>query len=65
MRTVTNESIIKGKSMNIYKTVVLISLRARQLAMGAKPMIETKHTNQTLIALEEIKQGKLKYNIKS
>lgn len=55
----TNESLLKGK--NLYKTVVMMSLRAREISLGAKPMIETKTTNPTLIVLEEVRNGKVQY----
>ncbi|HRZ87780.1 MAG TPA: DNA-directed RNA polymerase subunit omega [bacterium] len=62
MKTITNENLLKNK--NLYKTVVLTSLRAREISLGAKPLIETKNTNPTVIAMQEIQAGKVSYKEK-
>lgn len=42
-----------------YLLATMISKRANQLENGAKPLVETKYRKPTLIALEEIKAGKV------
>jgi len=42
-----------------YLLATMIAKRANQLEKGAKPLVETKYRRPTLIALEEIKAGKV------
>ena len=42
-----------------YLLATMIAKRANQLENGAKPLVETKYRKPTLIALEEIKAGKV------
>lgn len=42
---------------NRYDLVTLASKRARQLAMGAEPLIEENNDKPTVIALREIAEG--------
>lgn len=44
-----------------YALVVLAAKRARQIKEGAPHLIETKSVNSLTIALEEIADGKIKY----
>ena len=46
---------------SIYKLVILAAKRAKELAEGSPPLIETGHRKATSIALEEILQGKVLY----
>lgn len=46
---------------NVFRLVVLASKRAKELYTGAKPYVETNSTKPCLIALEEIKAGKIRY----
>jgi len=41
--------------------VVIAAKRARQLLDGAPPLVETESTKPVSIALEELAQGKLRY----
>jgi DNA-directed RNA polymerase omega subunit len=43
-----------------YKVCVAASQRAKSLCLGDAPLIETKHQNNALIALEEIVRGKIR-----
>jgi len=45
-----------------YKLSILASKRARQLQMGAPPLVETKFKNYTNIALLEIAKGKVSFD---
>ena len=46
---------------NAFRLVVLASMRAKEIYAGGKPLIETISTKPCLIALEEIKSGKIRY----
>lgn len=45
-----------------YTLVMLAAKRSRQLVDGANPLIQTLSTKPVSIAIEEIIQGKVKYN---
>lgn len=42
---------------NRFKLVLLASKRARQVAMGAEPMVEWENDKATVVALREISEG--------
>jgi len=44
---------------NKYLLVMMAAKRAKELKKGAKPLVESKHRKPTMIALEEIKAGKV------
>ena len=44
---------------NKYLLVAMVTKRADQLERGAKPLVETKYSKSAMIALEEIKAGKV------
>jgi len=44
---------------NKYLLATMIAKRAKELKGGAKPLVESKHRKFTMIALEEIKAGKV------
>lgn len=46
---------------NIFCQVIMAARRAKELIMGEKPLIDTQLIHPCLIALEEIKRGKVKY----
>ena len=46
---------------SIYRLVILAAKRAKELAEGAPPLVETSSKKATTIALEEISQGKVLY----
>ena len=54
------ENLLK-RCGSVYKLVILASKRAKELADGAPPLVETGHRKVTSIALEEIVQGKVLY----
>ena len=43
------------------RLVIIAAQRARQFMQGARPLIATKHTKPTTIALEEMLKGKVKF----
>lgn len=46
---------------NIFRMTVLASKRAKEILMGGKPLVDTQNTHPCLIAIEEIRKGKVKY----
>lgn len=46
---------------NRYLLTMLVAKRAKQISSGAKPMVKSKSKKPIIIALEEIKQGKITY----
>jgi len=46
---------------NRYLLAMLVAKRAKQISLGAKPMVKSKSKKPIVIALEEIKQGKVSY----
>jgi len=47
----------------VYRLVILAAKRAKQLDNGSPPLVKTDSKKSTLIALEEIAGGKVKYDI--
>jgi DNA-directed RNA polymerase subunit omega len=45
-----------------YRYVLVAARRARQLLSGARPTIETNARKPCKVAMEEIKDGKVKWN---
>ena len=50
------------KMDNRYDLVLLASKRARQLAIGADPLVEEQNDKPTVIALREIAEGLITYD---
>ena len=44
---------------NKYLLAIMVAKRAKMLSGGAKPLVESKHRKPVMIALEEIKAGKV------
>ena len=44
---------------NKYLLVMMAAKRVKELNKGAKPLVESKHRKPTIVALEEIKVGKV------
>lgn len=62
MAQVPIEDLLKRCS-SIYKLVILAAKRAKEVADGALPLVETQQRKVTTIALEEILQGKVLYKL--
>jgi DNA-directed RNA polymerase subunit omega len=54
------EELLKGKG-NRYRLVVVASKRARELNAGAPALIKSEAKKTISLALEEVLQGKIKY----
>ena len=48
---------------SVYKLVILAAKRAKELAEGSPPLVETPQKKVASIALEEITQGKVLYKV--
>lgn len=60
MAYVPIEELLK-RCGSIYRLVILASRRAKEIADGAPPLVESPNRKVTSIALEEILQGKVLY----
>ena len=60
MAQVPIEDLLK-RCGSVYKLVILASKRAKELADGSPPLVETSNRKVTSVALEEILQGKVLY----
>jgi len=60
MAQVPIEELLK-RCGSVYKLVVLAAKRAKELAGGSVPLVETPQRKITSVALEEILQGKVLY----
>ncbi len=58
MARITVDDCMKSIS-NRFELTLAASLRARQVAMGATPLVEPDRDKPTVIALREIAQGKV------
>jgi len=45
----------------MYKLVIVAAKRAKEIVDGATPLVQTPHKKVTSIAIEEILQGKVRY----
>lgn len=54
------EELLEGQG-NRYRLAVIASRRARELNAGAPTLIESEAKKTTSLALEEVLQGKIKY----
>ena len=60
MTQVAIEELLK-QCGSVYKLVILAARRAKEIAEGAPPLVETGQRKATSIALEEILQGRVLY----
>ena len=58
MARLTVEDCLKNVN-NRFNLVLLASKRARQLAMGATPLVPVENDKPTVVALREIGKGKI------
>jgi len=58
MARITVEDCLKNVD-NRFDLVLLASKRARQLAMGATPLVPPENDKPTVVALREIAEGKI------
>jgi DNA-directed RNA polymerase subunit omega len=46
-----------------YRFIIVAAKRARQLQGGARPVLPTSSKKPTIIAMEEVRRGLVKYNL--
>jgi len=46
-----------------YRFIIVAAKRARQLQGGARPVLPTSSKKPTVIAMEEVRRGLVKYNL--
>jgi len=46
-----------------YRFIIVAAKRARQLQAGARPVLPTSLKKPTIIAMEEVRRGLVKYNL--
>lgn len=54
---------ILGKNFSRYTLVMVVAKRARQLVAGSPAKVKTTLTNPISIALEEVRAGKIKFEV--
>ena len=60
MAHVAMEDLLK-QCGSVYKLVTLAAKRAKEIAEGSPPLVDTEKRKVTSVALEEIRQGKVLY----
>ncbi len=50
---------------SMYRFIIVAAKRARQLQSGARPVLPTSSKKPTVIAMEEVRRGLVKYDIPS
>jgi len=50
---------------SIFRYIVVVSQRAEQLVNGAKPRSESRHDKSTLVAIDDVLEGKVEWRILS
>ncbi len=61
MSYVPLEKSIKKKDAGLYKLVLTAAARANELTQGAQPLVSSSSKKVSIIALEEIAGGKVRY----
>ena len=61
MSYVPLEKLIKTKDTSRFKLVLTAAARANELAQGAQPLVKSESKKVSTIALEEIAEGKVRY----
>jgi DNA-directed RNA polymerase omega subunit len=61
MSYVPIEKMLTEKQQSIYKLVLTAAMRANELTQGAQPLVKTDAKKVTVVALEEIAAGKVRY----
>jgi DNA-directed RNA polymerase subunit omega len=46
-----------------YRFIIVAAKRARQLQAGARPALPTSSKKPTVVAMEEVRRGLVKYNV--
>jgi DNA-directed RNA polymerase subunit omega len=49
--------------LSTYRFIIVSAKRARQLQSGARPALPTSSKKPTVVAMEEVRRGLVKYNV--
>jgi DNA-directed RNA polymerase subunit omega len=63
VRNNTHCSIPDDPEQSINRFIIVAAKRARQLQNGARPFLPTSSKKPTIIAMEEVRRGLVKYEI--
>ena len=56
-------TIPDDEEQSTYRFIIVASKRARQLQAGARPVLPTASKKPTIIAMEEVRRGLVKYSL--
>ena len=56
-------TIPDGEEQSTYRYIIVAAKRARQLQGGARPVLPTSSKKSTIIAMEEVRRGLVKYSL--
>jgi DNA-directed RNA polymerase subunit omega len=56
-------TIPDDKDQSTYRFIIVAAKRARQLQGGARPVLPTSSKKPTVIAMEEVRRGLVKYEL--
>ena len=58
-------TIPDDQEQSTYRFIIVAAKRARQLQGGARPVLPTSSKKSTIIAMEEVRRGLVKYEIQN
>jgi DNA-directed RNA polymerase subunit K/omega len=61
MSYISLEKVLKSGETSIYKITLTAAARANELAQGAQPLVKVTTKKVSTIALQEIANGKVRY----
>jgi DNA-directed RNA polymerase subunit omega len=56
-------TIPDDEEQSMYRFIIVAAKRARQLQGGARPVLPTSSKKPTVIAIEEVRRGLVKYSL--
>jgi DNA-directed RNA polymerase subunit omega len=56
-------TIPDDEEQSTYRFIIVAAKRARQLQGGARPVLPTSSKKSTIIAMEEVRRGLVKYSL--
>jgi DNA-directed RNA polymerase subunit omega len=62
-RNNTHCTIPDDQEQSTYRFIIVAAKRARQLQGGARPVLPTSSKKPTVIAMEEVRRGLVKYGV--
>lgn len=65
VRNTINAAIPDDPEQSTYRFIIVAAKRARQLQGGARPFLPTTSRKPTIIAMEEVRRGLVKYEDKA